>query len=69
MNSITQWQLGYKPSSIATFQGSFTMKGPKMNKWFWSPTLDFYFIGIITIVVDYCMLIIKSMSYYINKNI
>jgi len=38
-------------------------------KGFQSPTLDFYFIGIITIVVDFFMLINKSMSYYINKNI
>ncbi len=60
-------ELEYKPSSIATFQGSFTMKIPKRNKRFRSPTLDFYFIGIITIEVDCCMLINKLMSYYSNK--
>ncbi len=36
-------------------------------KGFRSPTLNFYFIEMITIVVDCCMLINKMMFYYNNE--
>jgi hypothetical protein len=61
-------ELGYKPSSSATFQDSLTMKVPCLTfKGFQSPTVKLYFIEMITIVMDCCMLINKMMFYYINE--
>jgi len=63
--------LRYKPSFIATFEASFTNESSKNEslifKGFRSPTFYFYFSEMITIEMDYCMLINKMMCYYINK--
>jgi len=64
-------ELGYEPSSIATFQSLFTNESSKNEclifKGFRNPTLYLYLIEIKTIQVDCCMLINKMMCYYINK--